>query len=157
MIVQKLLGKIEKALGGDAVESRWYEVPLYEFTLEREVSDETVEGHFLEWDEGCAVVYRFTDGNWARATVYPFDNTNLAMKAIIGSSHKLRNQPVKKVSGVTNVEKKVLGRTAWDIDVDLAAGKILDVDSEDILDGNPKSERMQQVSDKNNKFISSES
>lgn len=148
MLIQKLLGKAEKALGGDAVESRWYEVPLYEFTLEREVSKETVKGHFWEWNEGNAVVYRFTDGNWARATVYPFDNTDMAMKAVFGISAK-RNQRVEKISGVTNVEKEVLGRTEWDIDVDLATGKITDVRSEDILDGDPESERMERVSDNN--------
>jgi hypothetical protein len=132
------------------VESRWYEVSLYEFTLEREVSKETVKGHFWEWNEGNAVVYRFTDGNWARATVYPFDNTDMAMKAIFGTSNLRRDQRVEKISGVTNVEKEVLGRTEWDISVVLATGKIINVRSEDILDGNPESEHMERVSDKHN-------
>lgn len=147
MIVQKLLGKIEKLLGGDAVESRWYEASLYEFKLEREVSEETVEGHFWRWVDGEAVIYRFTDSNWARATVYPFDNTDLAMKAVFGRSYNLREkQRVKKVSGVMNVNKNVLGRTEWDIKVDLSSGKILEVNSEDILDGKDESERMKRVS-----------
>lgn len=147
MLVQKLLGKIEKLLGGDAVESRWYEAPLYEFKLEREVSEEIVEGHFWMWQDGEAVVYRFTDTNWARTTVYPLDNTDMAMKATFGRPYNLREkQRVKKVSGVTNVEKTVLGRTEWDIKVDLASGKILEVESEDILDGKEKSKRMKRVS-----------
>lgn len=125
MFVEKFLGKVEKALGGDAIESRWYEAPLYEFTLEKEVSEVTVEGHDWEWKDGDVVVYELTDEGWARATVYPFTDDNQAMKAVVGSSEGFEN--VARVSGVEDVQETQIGVTEWDIEVDVAAGVVVEV------------------------------
>lgn len=141
MLVSKTLGKIEKLLGGDALEHRWYEAPVYRFTLQKEVSQLTEEGHGWEWsDNGEAIVYELTDDGWANATVYPLDDSNMAMKAVFMSSDVSEN--VCSVKGVEDVQKEVIGRTEWDITVDVASGLITDVERKEIRDGNDKSERM---------------
>lgn len=141
MLVTKTLGKIEKFLGGNALENRWYEAPVYRFTLEKEVSQLTEEGHGWEWsDNGEAVVYELTNDGWANATVYPFDGSNMAMKAVFMSSDGSEN--VCSVKGVEDVQTEVIGRTEWDITVDVASGIITNVDREEIRNGNGKSDRM---------------
>lgn len=130
MFVEKFLGKVEKAFGGDAIESRWYEHPVYEFSLEKEVSEVTVEGHGWVRRDGDVVVYELTDSGWANATVYPWDGSNQAMKAVIGSSDGFED--VKRVSGVEEVFKEEIGKTEWDIEVDVAAGTIVSVEREEI-------------------------
>lgn len=122
MIVEKLFGKIEKLFGGDAIESRWYEAELYEFTLEKEVSSEKLVGHGWKWNsEGDVVVYRI-DGEcgWALATVYPISDSNEAV--LLPGTRGLT--VVETVSGVESVSDKEIGMTTWDIDVDFADGTI---------------------------------
>jgi hypothetical protein len=131
MFVEKLLGKLEKLLGGDAIESRWYEAELREFTLHKEVSDITVEGHGWLWKNGDAIVYKLTDDGWAKATVYPMDSSNQAMKAVVGSSSGF--EEVCRESGVESVSSSEIGVTEWDIDVDVADGTICSVERETIL------------------------
>lgn len=143
MLVAKALGKIEKLLGGDAQEHRWYETPVYRYTLEKEVSELTEEGHGWEWsDDGEAVVYEFTNDGWANATVYPFDEWDMAMKAVFMSSSGTEN--VCSIAGVEDVEKEVIGRTEWDITVDVADGTIVDVERTEIRNGEGKSDRMRE-------------
>lgn len=141
MLVQKTLGKVEKLLGGDAIEDRWYEATIYRFTLEKEVTDLNFIGHgFERRNDGDVVVYKLTDDGWARATVYPIDGSDMALKAVVGSSNGFED--VCRVSGVEDVNKEVIGRTEWDIKVDVAEGTIVDVISEDYTDGVGESERM---------------
>jgi hypothetical protein len=125
MIAMKLLGKLEKLCGGDAIESRWYELPLYEYTLQRECTHETAIGHGYEWRTGDVVVYRATDNGWARATVYPFTSDNMAMKSVVGTAEGFED--VKTVSGVIDVDETQIGTTHWDIRVDVAAGTVTNV------------------------------
>lgn len=80
------------------------------------------------------------DDSWARATVYPFDGSDLAMKPLISSSHN----DVETVEGVIEVKEEVIGRTEWHIEVDVVAGKIVSVSSKDIRDGVGESEKMMQ-------------
>lgn len=127
MFVEKVLGKLEKLCGGDAVESRWYEMPVYEYTLYTCDSSVTVVGHGWEWDDGELVVYKATDSGWARATVYPIDSSEMAMKSPFASSSGFTD--VRRVSGVTDVDEVQIGRTEWDIEVDVAAGSIASVES----------------------------
>lgn len=124
MFVEKALGKLEKAFGGDAIETRWYEAPLYEFTLEKEVSEVTVEGHGWEWRDGDVVVYELNDEGWALATVYPFSADDQAVKALSSDGF----DDVKQVSGVEDVHEEEIGTTEWDIEVDVAAGALVDVE-----------------------------
>jgi len=130
MLVEKFLGKIEKVFGGTAIESRWYEASVYEFTLEKELSEVTVEGHGWEWREGDVVVYELTDGGWARATVYPWDGGDKAMKGVFGPSSGF--EEVGRVSGVESVHEDVIGMTEWDIAVDVAEGSIVDVERDEV-------------------------
>lgn len=130
MFVKKFFGIVKKTFGRDTIESRWYEAPLYEYTLEKEVSEVTAEGHGWEWDEGEAVVYRLTDEGWARATVYPFDGGDEAMKAVFGGSEGFED--VESVSGVVDVHEEEIGRTEWDIEVDVASGTIVSVERETV-------------------------
>jgi hypothetical protein len=126
MLVEKGLGKLEKFLGGDALESRWYEAPVYEFVLEKECSNKTVVGHGWNRSEGDVVVYELTDSGWARATVYPMTADDMAMKAVIGSHSGFND--VEKVAGVVDVQENQIGQTEWDITVDVADGVIVDVE-----------------------------
>jgi len=129
MFIEKALGKIEKLVGGDALESRWYDADLKQFELEKETENVTVVGHGWKWNDGEVVVYRLTDGGWARATVYPFDGSNQAMKAIIGSSEGF--ETVHREQGVLDVTEEVIGTTEWDITVDVADGVIVEVERDD--------------------------
>lgn len=130
MIVEKLLGKLEKVLGGGAIEYRWYEAPLYRYTLEKEVSEVEVEGHMWKRDnDGDVVVTKINDSGWALATAYPFAGSNQAVKAVYGDGF----DTVKRVSGVEEVHKEKIGETKWDIDVDVADGTIENINRETIL------------------------
>lgn len=129
MIVEKVLGKLEKLFGGDALESRWYEHPLYEFTLEKEVSEVTVEGHGWEWDDGDCVVYKLNDEGWSLVTVYPLSEENQAMKAPSTEGF----DEVERVSGVVDVHSEEIGQTEWDLVVDVADGSLEEVERERIL------------------------
>lgn len=126
MLVEKALGKLEKACGGDAIETRWYEMPVYEFTLYKEVSEVTVVGHDWEWQDGEVVVYRGTDSGWANETVYPLWSEDMAMKSPFATSEGFED--VASVSGVEDVEEDEIGVTRWDIEVDVAAGTIVSVE-----------------------------
>lgn len=128
MIVEKLLGKLEKLLGGDAIESRWYEHPLYEFTLEKEVSEVTVEGHGWEWQDGDCVVYELNDEGWALATVYPISNDGQAVKSLGTRGF----DEVKRVEGVVDVHEEEIGTTEWDLEVDVAAGSLESVERDEV-------------------------
>lgn len=128
MFIEKLLGKVEKLLGGSAIESRWYEAEMKEFTLHKEVSTVKVEGHGWKWMNGDVVVYELTDTGWARATVYPMDSSNQAMKAVFGSSDGF--EEVHRESGVESVSSTEIGITEWDIEVDVADGIITSVEEE---------------------------
>lgn len=125
MFIKKFLGNVKKVLGRNVIERRWYEAPLYKFTIEKEGSEITVEGHGWEWVDGDVVVYKLTDGGWARATVYPFTDDNQAMKAVFGNDDGFEN--VVQVSGVKDVQDTQIGVTKWDIEVDVAAGAVVDV------------------------------
>jgi len=126
MLVEKGLGKVEKLLGGDAIEIRWYEMPVYEYTLERECSSVTVVGHGFEWDAGEVVVYKATNEGWARATVYPIGSSDMAMKSPFACGSGFTT--VNRVSGVVDVDERQIGVTEWDIEVDVAAGSIVSVE-----------------------------
>lgn len=125
MLLKKFLGKLKKMAGKDAVESRWYEAPLYEYTLEKEVSEVTLEGHVYEWSKGEVTVYRLTDEGWAKWTVYPPMGGEMAMKAVINSDDGF--EEVDTVSGVKEIREEQIGTTEWDIKVDVANGSIVDV------------------------------
>lgn len=143
MLIHKALGKVEKMLGGNAHEDRWYEAPVYRYTLHKEISELTEEGHGWKWNnDGEAVVYGLTDDEWARATVYPIDGWDIALKA--GLTSKGGREKVCSVSGVESVEEEVIGRTEWDITVDVADGLIVDVDRTEIRDGKGRSDRMEE-------------
>lgn len=54
------------------------------------------------------------------------------------------SEDVCSISGVENVEKEVIGRTEWDITVDVADGTIVDVERTEIRNGQGKSDRMKE-------------
>lgn len=133
MITKKLYGKVKKIAGKDTSKERWYEMPVYEYTLHKENSKKKIEGHGIYWNKGDAIIYTVTDRGWAKATVYPIDGSDMAMKAVIGGSDGFKNK--ETVSGVLDVDKKVIGRTEWDITVDIADGVITNVERKEIRDG----------------------
>lgn len=133
MLIDKFLGKLEKKFtDGDAREKRVYEWPLYEFVLEREVSEVRVEGHIGQRKKknGAYEVYKIDDDNWAKFTIYPLDDYETAMNDPIDGFNKVR-----RVEGVTDIDKTQVGLTEWDITVDIAEGTIVDVEKETIREG----------------------
>ena len=153
MLVTKARGKIRKMLGGDTQEYRWYESPVYRYTLKKENSELTKEGHCWKWNKNNdAVVYELTNDGWAIATVYPLDGGNMATKALFRAPNTTEN--VCSVSGVEGVEEEVIGRTEWDITVDVADSTIVDVERTEIRNGEGKSDRMREYLEKPQKVSS---
>jgi hypothetical protein len=142
-MIQKALGKLDKMCGGDALEHRWYEHPLYEFTFEKETGSVTVEGGAFQWEQGDAVIYILDDDTWTRRTVYPANNTGLASKPVFAGSNC--GVEVGRVSGVVDHHKEPIGRLEWDLTVDLAAGDVVDVERQKVRDGKVKSDRYRSV------------
>lgn len=142
-MIQKALGKLDKLFGGDALESRWYEHPLYEFTFVKETEEVTIEGGAFQWEEGDAVVYILDDDTWSRRTVYPANNSGLASKPVFGGG--VSGVEVGRVSGVIDHYNEPIGRIEWDITVDLAAGDVVDVERQKVRDGKVKSDRYRSI------------
>ncbi len=121
--------KLQKAFGVDTTAVRTYQVPLKQFQLEKEVSTETVEGHFYKWDNGEIVISEANDDEWALATVYPiFDGQ--ALKPVFSG---LGFDEVDRVKGVVDVNETVIGEVNWEITVDLAEASIESVDRTELV------------------------
>lgn len=127
MIVQKLLGKLEKLLGGDALETRYYEMPVYDFKVEGCDNElKVVEGHYQTWREGNFVVLEGNDDVWAKGTVYPINGGEMAMKTFNGFKE------TTKIPDALDFEKEYIGETQWEITVDVAAGTIKDINRTEV-------------------------
>ena len=101
VLPNRLLAKLKGVLGYDTTATRVYERPLYEYTLEREVTIVTAEGHGHGWIDGEFVVWEANDSEWARWTIYED-----AMKPL-GGGH----EEVRRVSGVMDWNREPIGTT----------------------------------------------
>lgn len=129
---EKYIAKIKsKLFNYNPIKPRWYNAPIYKYTLMKESEQITVVGHGKEWSNGEIIIYEITNEGWARDTIYSkMGKHNQAMKSPF-SSTGFKN--VIKESGVLEIKKDKIGVSEWDIKVDVAQGLIMDVNRKDII------------------------
>ncbi len=115
----------------NSIKSRWYNAPIYKYTLVKETCTITVTGHGVEWSNGKAIIYEISDNGWAIDTIYcTLGDENQAMKSPFCSNGF---KDIIKEKGILEIKKEQIGVSKWDITVDTVKELIVDVEREDTI------------------------